>query len=175
MAGAALVAAILLRWLLDPLMGDALPLVTLFGAVAAAVWVGGYRPAVLVAILGYLACDYLFMAPRGRVAFIGAGHAVGMVAYLFTCAFIIGFGEAARTAQARAGERGELVRVTLGSIGDAVIGTDVDGRVTYLNPVAESLTGWAEADARHRPLAEIFRIASEQTREPVESPVTRAL
>lgn len=38
----ALLAAVLVRWLLDPLMGDALPLVTLFGAVAAAVWLGGY-------------------------------------------------------------------------------------------------------------------------------------
>ena len=44
----ALAAAVLLRWLLDPLMGDTLPLVTLFGAVAAAVWVGGYRPAIVV-------------------------------------------------------------------------------------------------------------------------------
>jgi K+-sensing histidine kinase KdpD len=56
----ALGAAVLIRYLLDPWMGDALPLVTLFAAVAAAVWIGGYLPAILVAILGYLACDYLF-------------------------------------------------------------------------------------------------------------------
>ena len=61
---AALVAAVLLRLLLDPLMGESLPLVTLFGAVAAAVWLGGYRPAILVGIVGYLACDYLFIQPR---------------------------------------------------------------------------------------------------------------
>ena len=48
----ALATAVLLRWLLDPLMGDALPLVTLFGAVAAAVWLGGYRVAIPVALLG---------------------------------------------------------------------------------------------------------------------------
>ena len=48
----ALVAAVLLRWLLDPVMGDALPLVTLFGAVAAAVWLGGYRLAIPVTLLG---------------------------------------------------------------------------------------------------------------------------
>ena len=42
----ALAAAVLLRWVLDPMMGDALPLVTLFGAVAAAVWLGGYRVAI---------------------------------------------------------------------------------------------------------------------------------
>ena len=60
------VAAVLLRWLLDPLMGDALPLVTLFGAVAAAVWLGGYRVAIPVTLVGYLACHYLFIPPRGH-------------------------------------------------------------------------------------------------------------
>jgi len=50
------ILAVLLRWVLDPLMGDALPLVTLFGAVAAAVWLGGYRVAIGVALAGYAAC-----------------------------------------------------------------------------------------------------------------------
>jgi K+-sensing histidine kinase KdpD len=62
-----LAAAVLLRWLLDPVMGDSLPLVTLSGAVAAAVWAGGYRPALLVVVLGYLACAYLFIPPRGAI------------------------------------------------------------------------------------------------------------
>jgi hypothetical protein len=52
---ATLVAAVTIRSLLDPVMGDSLPLVTLFGAVAAAVWVGGYGPSVVVALLGYFA------------------------------------------------------------------------------------------------------------------------
>jgi hypothetical protein len=54
---AALAAAVLLRSLLDPWMGDTLPLVTLFGAVAMAVWLGGYVPAVIVTIVGYLVCS----------------------------------------------------------------------------------------------------------------------
>ena len=53
---AVLAAAVGLRWLLDPFLHDALPLVTLFGAVAAAVWLGGYRPGVLVGSAGYVAC-----------------------------------------------------------------------------------------------------------------------
>ena len=52
LAGATLGSAVLLRLILDPLMGDSLPLVTLFGAVAIAVWLGGYRPAVVVIALG---------------------------------------------------------------------------------------------------------------------------
>jgi len=172
---AALVGAVVLRGLLDPVMGDALPLVTMFGAVAAAVWVGGYRPAVVVAFLGYLACDYLFIAPRGTLRLDHLGNMVGFIAYLFTCALIIAIGQAMRSAQARAGERGELLQVTLRSIGEAVITTDTEGRVTTLNAVAESLTGWTQSEALGQPLDRVFRILNEETRQPVENPATRAL
>jgi PAS domain S-box-containing protein len=170
-----LLAAVLLRWLLDPILGDTLPLVTLFGAVTAAVWIGGHRPAMLVAVLGYVASAYLFIAPRGRLALDLVGNLVGAIAYLFTCSLIVAIGEAMRTAQARASERQELLRVTLASIGDAVITTDVGGRITYLNAVAESLTGWTQQTAAGRPLEAVFRIVNEETRQPVENPATRAL
>lgn len=169
-----LAGAVLLRWLLDPVVGGSLPLVTLFGAVAAAVWLGGSTPALLITIVGYVACHYLFIEPRGTFSF-DAGIVVGALAYLFTCALIIWIGEAMRRAQTRASARGELLRVTLGSIGDAVITTDIEGRVTYLNRAAESLTGWTEQDALGHPLAEVFRIINEDSRETVESPATRAL
>src|SRR6187402_1547819 len=85
----AVVAAVGLRWLLDPLLGDSLPLVTLFGAVAGAVWVGGYAPALLATVTGYLACSYLFIQPRGTILPATAADATGAVAYLFTCGLII--------------------------------------------------------------------------------------
>ena len=175
LSAAVLLAAILLRWILDPVLGDTLPLVTLFGAVTAAVWMGGFAPAVLVAVLGYLACAFLFIPPRGSLGLNLVGNLVGLMAYLFTCALIIAIGEAMRAAQARASERNEVLRITLASIGDAVITTGVDGRVTYLNGVAESLTGWTHRDAAGQPLDAVFRIVNEDTREPVESPVIRAL
>jgi len=174
-AGAALFAAVLLRWLLDPWMGDALPLVTLFGAVAAAVWLGGRRLAIAVALLGYLACAYLFIPPRGHLGLDRLANQVGLVAYLFTCALIIGFGEAMRSARARAREEREVLRVTLRSMGDAVIMTDTDGRVTHLNAVAESLTGWTQEEAFGQPLDAVFRIRNEETRRTVESPARRVL
>jgi len=62
----------------------------------------------------------------------------------------------------------ELAQVTLHSIGDGVITTDADGRVEYLNPVAEQYTGWRTAEARGRPLAEIYRVIDERTGETVE-------
>jgi PAS domain S-box-containing protein len=69
----------------------------------------------------------------------------------------------------------EWLRVTLFSIGDAVITTGADGRVASLNPVAEALTGWAQTDARGMLLGEVFHIVNEQTRLPVENPATKAL
>jgi PAS domain S-box-containing protein len=77
--------------------------------------------------------------------------------------------------RAEAQEQREWFRVTLASIGDAVAATDTQGRVTFLNPVAESLTGWPLAEARGRPLAEVFRIVREDTLEPAEAPVAPAL
>jgi PAS domain S-box-containing protein len=174
-AMAAIAVALLLRWLLDPLMGDTLPLVTLFAAVAAAVWVSGVGSAVVALAVGYLFSNYLFIEPRGELSLYKTDNVVGLLAYLFTCTLIIAFGEAARRAQARANEGREVMRVTLRSIGDAVITTDNDARVTYLNEVAESVTGWVLADARSRPLDEVFRIVSESTRQPAESPALRAL
>ena len=105
LATAALVLAVLIRWLLDPLLGNSLPLVTLFGAVALGVWAGGYLPAGAVAIVGYFACSYLFIPPRGSLAFGAVTNVVGMIAYLVTCSLIIGIGEAMRAAKVRANQR----------------------------------------------------------------------
>ncbi len=72
-------------------------------------------------------------------------------------------------------EQQERLRVTLASIGDAVIATDVDGRVTFLNAVAELLTGWKPEDARGQPLESVFRIVNEKSLEPAENPAKKAL
>ncbi len=80
-----------------------------------------------------------------------------------------------RAAEAAAREQREWLRVTLTSIGDAVIVTDPAGRITFLNPVAESLTAWMSADATGRPLDEVFQIFNEASGAPVESPVTKVI
>jgi PAS domain S-box-containing protein len=72
-------------------------------------------------------------------------------------------------------KRSEWLRITLASIGDAVISTDVEGRITFMNGVAECLTGWLEREAMGRPLAEVFQIVNERTREPGPNPALRAL
>ena len=72
-------------------------------------------------------------------------------------------------------EEKERAQVTLNSIGDAVISSDVGGRVTYLNAVAETMTGWSLQEAAGRPLEEVFRIADATNRERAQNPMRLAI
>jgi len=69
----------------------------------------------------------------------------------------------------------EWLRITLSSIGDAVIAIDTEGRITFLNPVAVTLTGWQSEEALGQPIQSVFRIINEKTREPAKDPVARVL
>jgi PAS domain S-box-containing protein len=80
-----------------------------------------------------------------------------------------------RQAEEALAEQREWFETTLESIGDAVIATDVQGRIVFMNPVAEHLTGWRFADARGRTCTDVFNIVHEPTRRRVESPVSRVL
>ncbi len=80
-----------------------------------------------------------------------------------------------RELNAQLAEQHELLRVTLQSIGDAVITTDAQSQVTWLNPVAERMTGWLSSEALDRPLAQVFHIVNEETRLPTENPVATCL
>jgi diguanylate cyclase (GGDEF)-like protein/PAS domain S-box-containing protein len=94
---------------------------------------------------------------------------------------IIGASKIARDISAQVRDREllrrseELFRVTLSSIGDAVIATDSEGRVTFMNSVAETLTGWTQADAIGTPLDVCFTIINEVNGEPAENPVAKVL
>ncbi|HEV7732837.1 MAG TPA: CHASE3 domain-containing protein [Candidatus Binatia bacterium] len=72
-------------------------------------------------------------------------------------------------------ESQERLLVTLSSIGDAVIATDTSGIITFMNLVAQTLTGWGQLEARGRPLPEVFRIVNETSRMTVENPVDKVL
>src|SRR5450432_2313283 len=69
----------------------------------------------------------------------------------------------------------EQLQVTLTSIGDAVIATNAQGSITFMNPIAEALTGWSQNEASKQPLAEVFKIVNEETRQSVESPVAKVM
>ncbi|HET8947354.1 MAG TPA: ATP-binding protein [Candidatus Polarisedimenticolia bacterium] len=97
-----LVAGLFLRWLLDPWVGDSQPYSTLYAAIALAVWLGGYRPGVVVALLGYAPATWLFVSPRGTLVQDPSRGPLALLLYLVTCAIVIGFGEAMRREGLRA-------------------------------------------------------------------------
>ncbi|MBI2851530.1 MAG: PAS domain S-box protein [Chloroflexi bacterium] len=72
-------------------------------------------------------------------------------------------------------EREKWFSTTLRSIGDAVIATDKDGLITFMNAAAERLTGWTQAELSDAKLADVYRIFNSQTRQPVENPVTKVM
>jgi PAS domain S-box-containing protein len=115
---------------------------------------------------------------RSRDWAVSAGLAAGFTALFLVTAFVTMQQRAFRSRALAADalfEQKELFRTTLASIGDAVISTDRGARVTFLNPVAEALTGWRSADAEGEPLASVFEIVNEETRAPVQNPALRAL
>ena len=109
---------------------------------------------------------------------VSAGLAAGLTALVLVTAFVVLQQRSIRSRALAASalfEQKELFRTTLASIGDAVISTDRGARVTFLNPVAEALTGWKSSEAAGEPLASVFEIVNEETRAPVQNPALRAL
>ena len=80
-----------------------------------------------------------------------------------------------KTAEETLFKEKELAQVTLNSIGDAVLSTDILGNVTYLNAIAEKMTGWSRKEALGRPLADVFEIIDGSTRGPSRNPMELAI
>lgn len=120
-------------------------------------------------------------AGRSRRSQRAAGSAFLVANLLAACllAMIWMQSRAARAERARHEEelvnQREWLATTLGSIGDAVLATDAAGTVQYINSVTARLTGWSAEEAPGRPIGEVFHIVNQDTREPAENPVTRAL
>src|SRR3569832_380686 len=181
--------ALVLRWILIPVLHDNFPFITLYGAVAIAVWYGRWQPAALGSLLGYVGARNLFFATTDNPAFTAVGELVALTAYGLSCGMISYFGErmhrandqllqvfeSANTLEDTLAKEKELLATTLASIGDAVIVTDARGHVTSLNAEAERLLGWKNSEVVHRPLNDIFRIIDERSRRQADNPVDRAL
>ncbi len=166
--------ALVRRFVLGDVLGPDAPLYLFLFAVMAAAWNGGLKPGLLATALSTAAGIYFFIARDGW-HIVHAADQVRVAMFLAAGAAISYFCEALHRHRERAERQRESLRVTLASIGDAVITTDAAGRVASLNPVAVSLTGWAHEDAAGRPLEEIFRIVNETTRQTVENPVQKVL
>ena len=187
------IVSTLLGWLareaLNPLIGqERLPFIFFFPAVAVATWYGGKTPGIVSALLSTALSEFFITGLQNRPG-TEVFNLVVLAGYLVSCAFIVGAiglahgahrrlqAEVAQRKQAQAAlaEEAELLSTTLRSIGDAVIATDAQGRISFVNPEAERLTGWSSNQALGQPLPTVFRIVNERTRATVEDPVDKVL
>lgn len=165
--------ALLLTLTLAPFLGESIFAIFL-AAVMLSAWHGGLGPGLVAAGLSAFASLYVLLPPRFELL-LSIEISVRLAAFLGAAVLISALTEARRRSERAAYDAQERYAVTLDSIGDAVIVTDREGRITLMNPVAQELTGWPLADGRGRPIGEVFRIINETTRRLVETPVERAL
>src|SRR3954447_22026461 len=133
----AIAIATALRLLLNLIFGQSFPLITLVLAVLFTVWWGGFGPAVLATFLGAVAAVLFLLPSRGAPGFDPVQTPVNLVLYVVVGLGISWCGGMLHAARGEAQRQRELYRTTLASIGDAVIATDSQGRVTFLNQIAE--------------------------------------
>jgi PAS domain S-box-containing protein len=181
-AVSAVILASLLRALLAPILGEGVPFILFYPTVVVCAWFGGLWPGLLCTALSGFIAWYVFIPPAYSFTVLEPTAPAQLIVFLLASTLISLLAESLHQAMRRAREseaaerqQGEEFRVTLDSIGDAVIATDAQGRVTFMNRVAESLTGWTQKEASGRPLNEAFNIVNEQTRRAVENPALRAL
>lgn len=143
-----------------------------FFAVLISAWFGGLGPGVFTIAVG-LILYVTVLASRGTS--FSAGLIMQILILTAGAAMIAALVEVLHAARRRAEANERWLSAVLTSIGDAVIATDAQGRVSFTNQVARSLTGWGEDEAKGRPLADVFTIVSEDDHRPVETPVARVI
>lgn len=171
--GVVVCGAIAAQWALWPIFRGG-PYLLLYPAVVICALFGS---APLAVVLSAVSAQYLFFEPRYswvveprvflmQAAFGVAGLAIWRLASSRESAL-----RRAQKARARSETLASELRTTLVSIGDAVVTTDFAGRIVFLNPAGEALTGWSLAQASGAPLNDVFRICNEYTRAKVPCPV----
>ena len=167
--------SLLIRWPLWAVLGDYLPHMTFLPAVALAAYYGGLRPGLLATVLCTVAADSFLLSTQSSLEISYTQLAGGFCLFVMTGVILSVLSESLHRARRRVVANERRYAVTLSSIGDAVIATDNNARVTFMNPVAEALAGWPLAEAIGKPLVEVLRIVNEETRQPVEDPAAIVL
>jgi PAS domain S-box-containing protein len=166
---------LIVRLELSPWIGDRPVMVIFFIPIVVSAYFGGIGPGLLATAVCAVGVDYYMIPPTHTFKF---GRTLDLIQWLFMITggvLASGLCEMLHRARRKADANWNLYAVTLASIGDAVITTDAEGRVTFLNTEAEKLTAWKNADAKGADLAKVFRIINEGTRQTVESPVKKVL
>ena len=141
-------------------------------ALVAGTWYGGRGPGLLIGVLFQTTTIIYAKVPEDSSIYaVIFGYFSTLCLYVFLAVLISGLRKILRSLS----EQRDLLQVTLASIGDAVIATNTRGRITFMNPVAEELTGWRESNARGHALEEVFRTVDDDSGKVVINPVERVL
>jgi PAS domain S-box-containing protein len=168
----AVAAAFGLQWALWLWLAPA-PYFLFLSAVIFSAWVGGNGPGAFATGLAVLVTQFFFrepVAPSSADAhhFITTALFTGVAALMtLVCARVRSTLHEAQFARASAQANGHVLAVTLRSLGDAVVTTDPNGLVRFINPVASYFSGWRETEAIGQPLARVLRLVDSETREPL--------
>ncbi len=150
------------------------PAVLFFCAVVLSAWNGGLGPGVLASVLSMLALDYFLFYPTSQWS-LAPTDVLNLSVFFLTGLLVSALAGMQNRAQQLVKSHREWLQTTLTSIGDAVIVTDVAGCVTFLNSIAETLTGWTTAEAIGKDIHLIFNIVNQETRLTVDNPIERVL
>ena len=171
-----------LRLALGPVLGEGVPFILFYPAVVLSAWFGGLWPGLASGALAALIAWYVFIPPAYSFGLSDPAAPAQLIVFLLASALVSALAESLHRSrrqtiesEAREREAHEKLRVTVASIGDAVIATDAAGMVTFLNPVAQSLTRWNADEAEGQPVGKVFNVIDEQTRKPAENSALRAM
>ena len=180
--------AVITRLALYPILGNRYPFFLFFIAVVLAAGYGGYGPSLLALVLSWLSVDYLFLSSganpspfesKSQIAFgfFVVGLAVTVLGGIWRSARERAKSSSLELQQAFEVQKAERDwhQISLASIADAVITTDPEGFVIFLNPVACRLTGWSLDQAVGRPLNEVFRTVQETTQKTDDLPIAKVV
>ena len=129
----------------------------------------GLRPGLLCALLSAITCNVLF------VTSVGLDDLIRLATFMIAALFVSSLTMARQEAEDAARAAEKQLSITLKSIGDAVITTDAQGKVTFMNSIAQSLTGWSQQEASGRHIEDIFQIVHPETNCALETVATRVL
>lgn len=170
----AVASAIVLRLLLDPILADRNPFITVFLAVVFTAWYSGRGPGLLALALGTLGATYFILPPRQTMV-LQPEWQIALVIFVLSGGLVVLLFESIRRKREQAAEESELLSTTLASIGDGIITTDKSSRVTRLNSKAQWLTGWKNQEATGNLLATVYRVMDAANRQVVGNPLLKAL
>jgi PAS domain S-box-containing protein len=164
-----------LHFLAKPYLGESVPYITFFPAVFVTAIFARFTPTLLAVLLSDLAAALWVIPPTNSLLPNTGTAAVGMAFFTFFGVAVALLAEQMHRKSDQLEQERERFSVTLSSIGDGVIVVDELSRVTFLNAVAEQLTGWSRDVAEGAPLESIFKVANEQTCQITENPVDKLM